>query len=58
MIDKRVSSVDEAIHGLFDGATLMVSGFGGAGVPVELIKALDRSKITNLNIVINAVRFL
>jgi 3-oxoadipate CoA-transferase alpha subunit len=58
MIDKRVSSVDEAIHGLFDGATLMVSGFGGAGVPVELIKALDRSKITDLNIVINAVRFL
>ena len=26
MIDKRVSSVDEAIYGLFDGATLMVSG--------------------------------
>jgi 3-oxoacid CoA-transferase A subunit len=58
MIDKRVGSVSEAIKGITDGATLMVSGFGGAGVPVDLIKGLAQSEVRDLNIVINAIRFL
>ena len=40
MIDKRVASAAEAVSDVFDGATLLFSGFGEAGSPIELIHAL------------------
>ena len=40
MIDKRVPTPTEAVADVFDGATIMVGGFGEAGSPIELIHAL------------------
>ena len=40
MIDKQVRSLDEAVADVFDGAVVMVGGFGEAGSPIELIHAL------------------
>lgn len=40
MIDKTVGSVDEALAGIEDGATVMIGGFGEVGSPIELIHAL------------------
>ena len=40
MIDKRIGSPAEAVSEIFDGATVMIGGFGEAGSPIELIHAL------------------
>ena len=53
MIDKRVGSIEEAIAGIHDGATVMIGGFGRAGQPVELIDALIERGATDLTIVNN-----
>lgn len=53
MIDKRVSSIQEAIAGIHDGATVMIGGFGRAGQPVELIDALIEHGASDLTIVNN-----
>lgn len=53
MIDKRVPSVRNAVADVFDGATVMVGGFGEAGSPIELIHALIDHGATNLTVVNN-----
>ena len=53
MIDKRVGSVEEAVADIFDGATVMVGGFGEAGSPIELIHALIDQGAKNLTVVNN-----
>ncbi|MFT7485530.1 MAG: 3-oxoadipate CoA-transferase alpha subunit [Candidatus Paceibacteria bacterium] len=53
MIDKRVASCAEALEGVFDGATVMIGGFGEAGSPIELIHALIDQGSTNLTVVNN-----
>ena len=53
MIDKHVNTVEEAVDCIFDGATVMISGFGEAGSPVELIHALVDQGAKNLTIVSN-----
>lgn len=53
MIDKTVPSVDEAVAGIPDGATVMIGGFGRAGQPVELIDALIEQGAKDLTIVNN-----
>ena len=53
MIDKIVKSAKEAVAGIFDGATVMISGFGEAGSPVELIHALVDQGAKDLTIVSN-----
>ncbi len=53
MINKILTSVEEAVHGIFDGATIMISGFGEAGSPIELIHALIDQGAKNLTIVSN-----
>jgi 3-oxoacid CoA-transferase A subunit len=58
LIDKAVSSLEQALAGLDDGASIMVSGFGGSGVPVALIKALEASGVGNLTLVLNTPRFV
>ena len=53
MIDKTVESTAAALHGVNDGATVMIGGFGGAGQPNELIDALIAQGARDLTIVNN-----
>jgi len=53
MIDKRVASAAAAVADIFDGATVMIGGFGEAGSPIELIHALIDRGTRNLIVVSN-----
>ena len=53
MINKIVGTVEAALAGVPDGATVMISGFGGAGQPAELIDALIAQGAKDLTIVNN-----
>jgi len=53
MINKQVNSLSEAVANIFDGATVMVGGFGEAGSPVELIHSLIDHGVKNLTVVSN-----
>ncbi len=53
MIDKIVHSVAEAVAGIPDGATVMIGGFGGAGMPTALIDGLIAQGARDLTIVNN-----
>lgn len=53
MINKIVASVADALAGVRDGATVMISGFGGAGQPAELIDGLIEQGARELTIVNN-----
>ena len=53
MLDRRVGSYGEAVTGLADGATILIGGFGGAGVPVGLIGAVLDAGVRDLVIVSN-----
>lgn len=53
MINKRVGSPAEAVADVFDGASIMVGGFGEAGSPVELIHALIDQGATDLTVISN-----
>jgi len=53
MIDKRTASPTEAVADVFDGATVMIGGFGEAGSPIELIHALIDQGATDLTVVNN-----
>ena len=53
MIDKRVASVDAAVADVRDGMTIMIGGFGTAGMPAELVDALVRHGARDLTIVSN-----
>ena len=53
MIDKTVPTVAAAIADVRDGATVMIGGFGTAGMPSELIDALIAQGARDLTIVNN-----
>lgn len=53
MIDKIVGSCREAVAQVFDGATIMIGGFGDPGVPGQLIEALREQGSTDLVIIHN-----
>ena len=53
MIDKRVASVEDAVAGIGDGAVVLVSGFGEAGTPTELVHALIAHGAKELTVVNN-----
>ncbi|MFP6712344.1 MAG: 3-oxoacid CoA-transferase subunit A [Rhodospirillales bacterium] len=53
MIDKTVATIEEAVAGIPDGATMMVSGFGEAGAPVELMEAIIDQGARNLTAISN-----
>lgn len=53
MINKVVSSVEEAVANIHDGATILIGGFGEAGSPIELIHALIDHGAKNLTVVSN-----
>jgi 3-oxoadipate CoA-transferase alpha subunit len=53
MIDKFVASAETALADVPDGATVMIHGFGNAGMPAELIDALISQGARDLTIVNN-----
>jgi 3-oxoadipate CoA-transferase alpha subunit len=53
MIDKFFASADAALADIPHGATIMIGGFGGAGMPVALIDALIAQGARELTIVNN-----
>lgn len=52
-MNKVVTNADEAIRDVFDGATIMVGGFGLCGMPENLIRALARKGVKNLTTISN-----
>ena len=53
MIDKIAASVAEALAGVKDGATVLIGGFGTAGIPNELIDGLIEQGARDLTVVNN-----
>jgi 3-oxoadipate CoA-transferase alpha subunit len=53
MIDKTMASVADAVADVADGATVMIGGFGTAGIPFDLIDALIAQGARDLTIVNN-----
>lgn len=53
MIDKVVANAREAVSDVFDGATLVVGGFGLCGIPENLIGALVEKGVRDLTVVSN-----
>ncbi len=53
MLNRIHASVGQALEGIHDGATILVGGFGGAGLPFELVHALIDQGARNLTIVNN-----
>jgi 3-oxoacid CoA-transferase subunit A len=54
-MNKVVANADEAICDVFDGATIMIGGFGLCGMPENLIRALVRKGTKNLHTISNNV---
>ena len=54
-MNKVVANADESIRDIFDGATIMVGGFGLCGIPENLIRALVRKGVKNLTTISNNV---
>ena len=54
-MNKVVATAEEAIADVFDGATIMVGGFGLCGMPENLIRALAKKGAKNLTTISNNV---
>ncbi|WP_176086447.1 3-oxoacid CoA-transferase subunit A [Martelella sp. HB161492] len=52
-MDKTSPSLRAAVAEIFDGATVMIGGFGGAGSPIELIHALIDHGARDLTVINN-----
>jgi len=48
-----VENAAKAVSGLVDGATVMVGGFGGAGLPRALIRAVLETGVRDLTVISN-----
>ncbi|HYD62205.1 MAG TPA: 3-oxoacid CoA-transferase subunit A [Noviherbaspirillum sp.] len=53
MIDKTIPSLSAAVADIHDGATVMIGGFGAAGMPSALIDALIEQGARELTIINN-----
>ena len=53
MVNKEFPSAEVAVADIHDGATVLLSGFGTAGMPSELIDALIEQGAKDLTIVNN-----
>lgn len=53
MIDKTLASAEAAVADIHDGATVMIGGFGTAGMPDELVDALISRGSKSLTIINN-----
>ncbi len=54
-MNKVFANADEAVADISDGATIMVGGFGLCGIPENLIRALVKKGVKNLNTISNNV---
>lgn len=50
---KVVASAEEAVQDIFDGATIMIGGFGLCGIPENLIEALVHRGVKGLRTISN-----
>jgi 3-oxoadipate CoA-transferase alpha subunit len=57
VINKTLATCSEAVASIFDGATVLIGGFGEPGVPGRLIEALREQGATNLVVVHNGAGF-
>ena len=48
-----LATTDEAVAGIADGSTVLIGGFGLAGMPFDLVDALIRQGATDLTVVSN-----
>jgi 3-oxoadipate CoA-transferase alpha subunit len=53
MVDKTLTTCREAVAGVFDGATILLGGFGDQGSPGRLLEALREQGAKNLAVVHN-----
>ncbi len=53
MINRIVQSIADAMDGISDGSTIMIGGFGGAGMPDQLIDGLLEQGAKDLTVVSN-----
>ena len=53
MINKIAESIPKALEGVKDGSTVLIGGFGTAGIPVELIEGLIEQGARDLTVVNN-----
>ncbi|MBS3997389.1 MAG: 3-oxoacid CoA-transferase subunit A, partial [Hydrogenophaga sp.] len=53
MINKIAPSIQDALSGIADGATVLIGGFGTAGIPNELIDGLIEQGARDLTVVNN-----
>lgn len=53
MINKYCNNAIEAVADVFDGATIMIGGFGEAGSPIELVHALIDQGAKDLTVISN-----
>ncbi len=54
-MNKVIANADEAVKDVFDGASIMIGGFGLCGIPENLIRALVRKGVKNLTTISNNV---
>lgn len=53
MITKKVNNMQNAVHGIESGMTIMFGGFGLCGIPENTIAALVKSEVSNLTCISN-----
>jgi 3-oxoadipate CoA-transferase, alpha subunit len=53
MIDKRCSTLGDAVRGIPSGAVIAIGGFGDSGTPFELIDALIAQGTSHLTVISN-----
>jgi 3-oxoacid CoA-transferase subunit A len=53
MINKKVNNVHEALHGIEDGMTIMLGGFGLSGIPENAIAELVNRNVQDLTCISN-----
>jgi 3-oxoadipate CoA-transferase alpha subunit len=54
-MNKIVPSVEQAVADIPDGATIMIGGFGAAGLPLNLTRALIAKGTKDLTVICNAI---
>ena len=54
MLNKIVDTVEEAVADVFDGASIMVGGFGVAGTPHNLVKSIAEKGVKDITLIANA----
>ena len=57
MPDRRVQTFEQAIEGIESGQTIIVGGFGAAGVPLHLLAAVRARGLRDLTVISNNAGF-